>query len=345
MQTSDFDYDLPPGLIAQQPAERREEARLLVLDRASGETLHRTVADLPGLLGAGDLLVVNDTRVLPARVHGTRSTGGRVEVLFVEPRAGGAWEALVRAGGRLLPGERIDVDAGALELGERVGGGTWTVAAVGETTEALMERAGRMPLPPYIRRDRDDARDAMDRERYQTVFAAEPGAIAAPTAGLHLTDALLDAARSRGVTVAEVTLHVGIGTFQPVRTEDLDEHEMHTERYSIPSATAAAIASTREAGGRIVVVGTTSVRALEAAAAASSDGLPQPGRGVTDLFIRPGHRFRVVDALLTNFHLPRSTLLCLVSALTGRERLFAAYDEAIRSDYRFYSYGDAMLVV
>ena len=347
MLTSDFDYELPPELVAQTPAARRDEARLLTLDRRSGATGHHGIADLPSLLRPGDLLVVNDTRVLAARLFGHRASGGKVEALLLEPQpaAGkGCWSAMVRAGGSLQPGEDIDVGAGALHLVSAEGAGRWIVRAAEGGLEGLMERTGKLPLPPYIHREIDDPRDAQDRERYQTVFAERPGAIAAPTAGLHLSTGLLGDLGARGVELARVTLHVGVGTFLPIRTDDLDEHEMHEERFEITSEAAAAIRAARSEARRIVAVGTTTVRALEAAAAESPDGLPTPGATRTSIFIKPGHEFRAVDALLTNFHLPRSTLLCLVSALAGRDQVLAAYREAVVKQYRFYSYGDAMLI-
>lgn len=345
MRTDDFDYDLPPELIAQEPPPSREDARLLVLDRASGAIQHRGIADLPDLLQPGDLLVVNDTRVIPARLFARRSTGGRVEVFLLAPAASqGTWTALVRAGGSIQPGEDLEVEGAgdAVRLVERTGPGTWLVGARDGDLAALMERAGRMPLPPYIRRAAADPRDALDRERYQTVFARAPGAVAAPTAGLHLTDALLARLAARGVARASVTLHVGLGTFKPIESDTVEGHVMHEEPYEVPAETAAAIARTRAAGGRVVAVGTTSVRTLEAAA--GPDGVPKAGAGATSLFISPGYRFKTVDALLTNFHLPRSTLVVLVSAFAGRERVLAAYREAAVRRYRFYSYGDAMLI-
>ncbi len=354
MRTDDFDYTLPPELIAQEPSPRREDARLLVQGRATGATAHRRIPDLVEYLRAGDLLVVNDTRVLAARLFARRESGGGVEVLLVQPEEEiqpGAWSALLRAGGSLRPGEVLQLTdgessiEGGVRLVDRLGPGEWLVEAVGADFPALMQRAGKMPLPPYIRRTRQDAREALDRERYQTVFAREEGAIAAPTAGLHLTDELLARIAERGVAKATVTLHVGIGTFRPIQSEVLEQHEMHEERYAIPKETADAVRSTRAAGGRVVAVGTTTVRALEASASKSRDHLPVAGARTTDLFITPGYEFRTVDALLTNFHLPRSTLLCLVSAFGGRERVLAAYREAVALRYRFYSYGDAMLVV
>jgi S-adenosylmethionine:tRNA ribosyltransferase-isomerase len=348
VRTDDFDYGLPDELIAQAPPARREDARLLVLDRASGAVSHRGVVDLPDLLRPGDLLVVNDARVIPARLFAHRSTGGRVEVFLLQPSADdrGAWTALVRAGGSIRDGEELNVDGAdaRVRLVRRVAPGTWLVAAVDGDLAALMDHAGHMPLPPYIRRERDDPRVSVDRERYQTVFARTPGAVAAPTAGLHLTDAIFARLASRGVGVARVTLHVGLGTFKPMETERVEDHVMHEERYDVPTETADAVRRTRAAGGRIVAAGTTSVRTLEAAAASSADGLPVAGAGATSLFITPGYEFRAVDALLTNFHLPRSTLLVLVSAFAGREHVLAAYREAVAARYRFFSYGDAMLI-
>jgi S-adenosylmethionine:tRNA ribosyltransferase-isomerase len=345
LRTDDFDYPLPQELIAQEPPPSREDARLLVLPRAGGAVEHRGIADLPDLLRPGDLLVVNDTRVIPARLFARRTTGGRVEVFLLAPAAAaGTWTALVRAGGSLRPGEDLEVEGAgdAVRLVERTGPGTWLVRARDGDLAALMERAGRMPLPPYIRRADADVRDTIDRERYQTVFARAPGAVAAPTAGLHLTPALFDRLAARGIGRAFVTLHVGMGTFKPIETDSVEAHVMHEERYEVPADTALAIARTRAAGGRVVAVGTTSVRTLESAA--GDDGVPAVGPGATSLFISPGYRFRAVDALLTHFHLPRSTLLVLVSAFAGRERVLAAYREAAEKRYRFYSYGDAMLL-
>ncbi len=349
MRLDDLDYHLPEDRIAQVPAERREDARLLVLDRASGRRTHRGIVDLPDLLAPGDLLVLNDTRVVPARLRARRATGGQVEVFLLEPGAEpGTWEALVRAARSIRAGERLGLGEGTGEDGIRLlasrGRGAWLVEGAGAGMEAIMARHGEMPLPPYIRREAGDTRAPLDRERYQTVFARHDGAIAAPTAGLHLTPALLDRLRQGGVEVETVTLHVGLGTFEPVRVEDLDEHAMHEERYVVPAATAEAVRRVKAAGGRVVAVGTTSVRTLEAAALASGDGLPRPGAARTDLLIQPGYAFRVVDVLLTNFHLPRSTLLALVAAFAGLDAVRAAYAEAVEEGYRFYSYGDAMLL-
>jgi S-adenosylmethionine:tRNA ribosyltransferase-isomerase len=346
--TDEFDYDLPRDLVAQTPPPRREDARLLVLDRAGGDVAHRGIVDLPDLLRAGDLLVVNDTRVIPARLLARRATGGRIEVFLLRASsdAPDSWTAMVRAGGRIREGESVEVEdgAGRIRLLRRSGPGEWLVAGEVDPLRTIMERAGHVPLPPYIRREDHDPREAIDRERYQTVFARRPGAVAAPTAGLHLTEDLLARLARRGVGLARVTLHVGVGTFKPIETERVEDHAMHEERYEVPAETAEAVRRTRAAGGRIVAVGTTSMRALESGAASSADGLPVAGAGATSLYITPGYAFRVVDALLTNFHLPRSTLLVLVSAFAGRERALAAYRAAVAERYRFFSYGDAMLI-
>jgi S-adenosylmethionine:tRNA ribosyltransferase-isomerase len=310
-----------------------------VLD-AVGAGRHRTIGDLPALLRPGDLLVVNDTRVIPARLFARRRDGGgRVELLLAERIDATTWECLLRPGRRARPGT-------VLVLAEELDAEIVAVAADGRRrvrfsspVEPWLERLGHVPLPPYITR----ADEAEDRERYQTVWAREPGAIAAPTAGLHFTPELLAALDRRGVERAAVTLHVGLGTFKPVTAELVHEHRMDAERYEVPDATAAALAAARRDGRRVVAVGTTVVRTLESAAVAGG-GEPRPGAGRTELFVTPGFRFRAVDVLLTNFHLPRSTLLMLVSAFAGRERVLAAYREAIDADYLFYSYGDAMLV-
>lgn len=333
---SDFDFTLPADRIAQRP-RRRGESRLLVLDAAGAER-HRQIADLPNLLRRGDLLVVNDTRVIPARLFARRSGGGVIELLLAERLGESTWECLVRPGRRARAGTR-------LTLGDRL-----TAEVVAETpdgrrkirfsepVEPHLDALGHVPLPPYI--DRPD--EAADRERYQTVWAHEPGAIAAPTAGLHFTSGILAALDAAGIERVAVTLHVGLGTFKPVTALLVHEHRMEREHYRIPEATAAAITATRRQGRRIVAVGTTVVRALESAALAGG-GEVRPGAGSTEIFITPGFRFRAVDVLLTNFHLPASTLLMLVSAFAGRERVLAAYREAIAEGYLFYSYGDAML--
>jgi S-adenosylmethionine:tRNA ribosyltransferase-isomerase len=329
MLTRDFDYDLPEESIAQEPAPRGE-SRLLVLD-AEGPDRHRQIRDLPSLLRAGDLLVLNDTRVIPARLFGQREGGGgRMEVLLVEKAGEREWDALVRPGRRARPGTVLRFEELTAEVtGKREDRYRLRFS---EPVESHLDRLGHVPLPPYIRRPDREA----DRERYQTVYARNPGAVAAPTAGLHFTEAILEEVAAAGIGVARVTLHVGIGTFKPVSAERVEDHRMDRERYEVGEETAEAIRRTRESGGRVVAVGTTVVRTLESAALAGNSGS-------TELFITPGFGFQVVDVLLTNFHLPRSTLLMLVSAFAGRERVLAAYEEAVRAGYRFYSYGDAML--
>jgi S-adenosylmethionine:tRNA ribosyltransferase-isomerase len=345
---ADFDFELPPDRIAQEPATPRDASRLLVLDRDDGSLVHRGFRDLPEELRADDLLVLNDTRVLPARLVGTKGSGGRVEMLLVEEVSGPPdsprWRCLLGASKKPGMGGVIHFPGGlAAEVVEREGE-TWIVRLSHPSGDPLaaVVATGSMPLPPYIRREPADARAADDRERYQTVFARRLGAVAAPTAGLHFTPELLARIRERGVAVAWVTLHVGLGTFLPVRVERIEDHRMHEEAYDVPEASAQAIAAARARGGRIVAVGTTVLRTLETAAAA--DGVVRAGRGRSALFITPGFRFRAVDAMVTNFHLPRSTLLMLVAAFAGRERVLSAYAEAVRAGYRFYSYGDAMFV-
>ncbi|HVS19649.1 MAG TPA: tRNA preQ1(34) S-adenosylmethionine ribosyltransferase-isomerase QueA, partial [Planctomycetota bacterium] len=319
--------------------------------RATSNAATHSARELAEVLEPGDLLGVNDTRVRSARLLGRRASGGAVELLLLEREPGGRWRSLVKPAGRLGPGERLELEGGALaaRLVERARGADgalapeWWLTLEGDgDPEALIERHGRMPLPPYILRARGETPDEPgDRDAYQTVFARAPGAVAAPTAGLHFTPELLAALAARGVERAHVTLHVGLGTFQPVAVEDTDAHRMHSERYELSEATARAVEAARARGGRVVAVGTTSVRVLESCA--DDEGRLRPGSGDTALFLVPGARFRVVDALLTNFHLPRSTLLMLVSAFAGRERVLRLYAEAIERGYRFYSYGDAQL--
>jgi S-adenosylmethionine:tRNA ribosyltransferase-isomerase len=352
MDVRDFDFALPPELIAQEPPSERGSSRLLVLDRATGELTHSRISALPERLFPGDLVVVNNTRVFPARLLGRRvPSGGAVECLLVEQVERSAdqserWEALVHPGQKLKPGARVVFEGSRALHGEilerRFFGRRmvrlWTEdgSAVDEAVDAI----GHVPLPPYIKRaDRDD-----DRDRYQTVFAHERGSIAAPTAGLHFSPALIEALRRRGVELAEITLHVGYGTFQPVRVERVEDHRVEAERYEIDESAAAAVNRAHADGRRIIAVGTTTTRALEGAARAHGGALAA-GRGITDLFIYPGFRFRIVGGLLTNFHPPQSSLLMLVSAFAGRERVRTAYDAAIASRYRFYSYGDAMLII
>ncbi|MFH7319818.1 tRNA preQ1(34) S-adenosylmethionine ribosyltransferase-isomerase QueA [Desulfurivibrio sp. D14AmB] len=346
---TDYDYDLPPELIAQRPAANRDASRLLVLDRSRGTLADRNFPALLQLLSAGDLLVFNDTRVFPARLLGRKESGGRIELLLLEypqPLAESdftAWGLLKSSKGprldqRLLFGDELQ--AKVAEVGE--GGKVRVILRCGgEGLDACLGRHGRMPLPPYIRRG--EAETAADRRRYQTVYAAVTGAVAAPTAGLHFTRELLAAIAAKGVGLARITLHVGYGTFAPVRAEDIREHAIHAEHFAISEENAGLVNRTRAAGGRIWAVGTTSVRALEAAA--DPGGLVRPGGGWCRLYIYPGYRFRVVDNLLTNFHLPKSSLLFLVSALAGRERIMAAYAHAVAQRYRFFSYGDAMAII
>ncbi len=336
MRRSDFDYPLPAELIAQTPLARRSASRLLLLDGASGGLADHEIAALPELLAPGDLLVFNDTRVLPARLAAQRASGGRVEIFLERALDGHAALVQTRASNPLRAGEVLACEGGAVRLANRRDD-LWEVELPGPAA-AFFERWGAVPLPPYITR----APDAQDRERYQSLFARVPGAVAAPTASLHFDAALLAALAARGIARAQLTLHVGAGTFHPVRTETLEAHRMHAEWYEVPAATAAAIAAVRAAGGRIVAVGTTVARALESAAA--DTGSVRAGHGETRLFIIPGYRFRSVDGLLTNFHLPGSTLLMLVAAYAGREAVLAAYQHAIAQRYRFFSYGDAMLI-
>ncbi|MFT7542324.1 MAG: S-adenosylmethionine:tRNA ribosyltransferase-isomerase, partial [Gammaproteobacteria bacterium] len=354
--------DLPPELIAKEPAADRDGSRLLVHAVERDETTHVAFRDLPQFLNSGDLLVVNDTRVVPTRLVGKRESGGRVEFLLLEPAptTSRAWLAFVNPARKPKPGERIAVEGGALlvEMIERPldsdgrPGMEWMLRLLGPDGEAgndleLLEAYGRVPLPPYIERgDEESARHAdraeEDRRRYQTVYANEAGAVAAPTAGLHFTPELLAELEAKGVQRASVTLHVGPGTFRPVEVEDVRDHPMHAERFVLPQATVDAVAATRARGGRIVAVGTTSVRVLESCV--QEDGTLRAQSGSTDIFLYPGRELRVIDALITNFHLPHSTLLMLVSAFIGRERTLQIYSDAVARRYRFYSFGDAMLL-
>ena len=354
MKLSDFDYELPPEAIAQQPAAVRDQARLLVHERERDRTHHSRVCALGEFLRPHDLLVVNDTRVLRARLFARRASGGRIELLLVQPDPGdpGTWTALIHPARRLAEGERLTLDGAhgiaRLVTRRRKPDGSaameWSVRfedSRGAPVDPvhMMERAGHVPLPPYVRRA-DDERDAA---RYQTVYAEAPGAVAAPTAGLHFTPELLARLAQLGVARATLTLHVGPGTFQPVKAERIDEHRIEAELFTVPREAAEAVRRTRARGRRVIAVGTTSVRTLESATGA--DGAIEAGQGQTELVVLPGFRFRATDALVTNFHLPRSSLLMLVSAFAGRERVLAAYAEALQTGYRFYSYGDAMLIV
>lgn len=338
MKTSDFDYFLPDALIARYPLARRDASRLLHVDAASSCCTDRLFAELPALFRPGDLLVFNDTRVIKARLHGEKETGGKIEALV--ERVLDEHEALVfmRASKSPKPGARIRfADAIPAQVTGREGDLFRVAFDPARTVLEWLEHYGEIPLPPYI----DRASESDDAERYQTVYASQPGAVAAPTAGLHFDEAMLAALRTAGVETAFITLHVGAGTFQPVRAENLAEHVMHTERYAIPPATIAAVRAAQQRGGRVCAVGTTSLRALESAA--RTGGL-QAGEGETDLFITPGYRFNVVERLITNFHLPKSTLLMLVSAFGGTDLLRRAYAHAVAQQYRFFSYGDAMLI-
>jgi S-adenosylmethionine:tRNA ribosyltransferase-isomerase len=339
----ELDYDLPPASIAQCPADARDASRLLVIDRLNDTLEDRTFRELPELLRAGDCLVVNDSRVLPARLFARDAAGTAVELLFVEPDRThpDRWRALVRPGRRARVGAILSAEDGAQltitavgEDGERV------VATAGTPIPELLTRHGRLPLPPYIRRHADP--ETVDQERYQTVYARAAGSIAAPTAGLHFTDAVLARLRARGVEVHALTLHVGPATFRPIRTPRVEEHRLPPERVTVPAPVAAAVNRARAEGRRVVAVGTTVTRTLEGLAA--DDGQVASREGTVELFIVPGHRFRVVDALITNFHVPRSSLLVLVSAFAGRERILKAYRHALDAGYRFYSYGDACLI-
>jgi S-adenosylmethionine:tRNA ribosyltransferase-isomerase len=362
MHLSEFDYLLPGQQIAQRPLRSRDASRMLVLDRVSGADEDRFFADLPGLLRGDELIVVNDARVIPARLLGRRvkaiAAGGstesirandEIEILLSRQLDEATWEALVRPGKKVHVGQRVQFGAGELQaeviaLGNHGQRTLRFYSGNGAAVNDEINRLGHIPLPPYI----DRADEASDRERYQTIFASQPGAIAAPTAGLHFTAEIVEKIRERGIEICELTLHVGLGTFQPIRTENLEAHAMHSELYDIPAKTAEQICRAKSDGRPILAVGTTTVRAMEAAALRASESdsrqLLVAGKADAGLFITPGFRFRIVDVLLTNFHLPRSTLLALVCALAGRERILAAYRHAVEAGYRFYSYGDCMLI-
>lgn len=336
-----FDYRLPEHLIAQEPAEVRDESRLLVVNRASGEIQHQRFRDLPELLSPGDLVVLNDTRVLPARLIGRREkTGGKWEGLFLRQTPEGLWEMLAQTRGHPEIGETIVLEPGPLKLTLRGrSGGHWLAEPSSSATVfEILGQAGHIPLPPYIRKGKESEED---RERYQTVFAERDGSIAAPTAGLHFTSGLLERLRFRGIATAKVTLHVGLGTFEPIKVEDPTQHPMHAEWGEVTAETVAAIRECHANGNRVIAIGTTVTRALESAAA---KGELAPWKGETRIFIHPPYRFRSINGLVTNFHLPRTTLLMLVSAFAGSDLIRRAYEEAIRHEYRFFSYGDAMLI-
>jgi S-adenosylmethionine:tRNA ribosyltransferase-isomerase len=338
--TSAFDYELPDARIARYPAATRDESRLMVLDRASDTIEHRRFRDILDYLQPGDALVLNETRVFPARLLGKRESGADAEVLLLHPSQG-AWEALVRPGAKLKPGKRVFIaDDLSVQVDAVMPNGNRIVSLVTPLAEhEALERYGTMPLPPYI----DRAAEASDAERYQTVYAREQGSVAAPTAGLHFTDDLLARIEAKGVRIVRIVLHVGVGTFRPVEVEDPEQHVMHEEMYSVSDEAVRAISGIKANGGKVWAVGTTVTRTLESIVAAN--GELRAGEGSTALFIRPGYRFRVIDRLITNFHLPRSTLLMLVAAFGGYDLVMHAYREAIGGDYRFYSYGDAMVIV
>lgn len=337
MRTQDFDYDLPPQLIAQHPAQRRDQARLMVLPK-KGELEHRHFYELPEFLRAGDLLVLNDTRVLPARLLGIRAdTKASVELLLLHPQGEDRWEVMVRPGKKVKPGAQLLFgDALTAKVIDYTPSGRLVEFQYQGQWDQVLAELGEVPLPPYIQEKLEDP------ERYQTVYAKEKGSVAAPTAGLHFTAPLLDKLRERGVGLATITLHVGLGTFRPVKAENIEEHQMHAEFYQVSQETVEAIAKTRANGGRVIAVGTTTVRSLESQLVA---GELTAGSGWTEIFLYPPYKIRSVDGLITNFHFPRSTLLMLVSCLVPRERLLAAYREAVAKEYRFYSFGDAMLII
>ena len=339
MKRSDFAFELPEELIAQTPIDRRDSSRLMLLNKTTGEINHHHFYDLPGFLKPGDCLVLNDSRVIPARLFGRRETGGAVEVVLLKDKGAGVWECLTRPGRKTKTGTRLLFGEG--ELGARIikeveGGNRLIRFEYKGIFLEVLERLGKMPLPPYIHEELEDS------ERYQTVYSRVVGSAAAPTAGLHFTQELLQKIAERGVRIAYVTLHVGLGTFRPVKAEEIEDHEMHAEYCVIPEETAQVVTETKKNSGRIVAVGTTSCRTLESRA--EEDGTLKEYAGWTNIFIYPGYRFKCIDALITNFHLPESTLIMLVSALAGRENVLAAYEKAIEERYRFFSFGDAMLI-
>lgn len=340
MKTADFDYELPQELIAQDPLEQRDSSRLLILDKKTGERTHRIFHDIIDYLHEGDCLVINNTKVIPARLIGEREgTGGKVEVLLLKRKTDNVWETLVKPGKKARPGMRLSFGGGLLhaEVQEVVDEGNRLIRFEYEGIfEEILDQLGQMPLPPYI------THQLKDKNRYQTVYAKYEGSAAAPTAGLHFTEELLQRIQEKGVRIARVTLHVGLGTFRPVKVEDVTEHHMHTEFYHVSQEAADIINETKKQGGRVICVGTTSCRTIESAA--DEHGVVQATEGDTDIFIYPGYRFKVLDCLITNFHLPESTLLMLVSALAGKEHIMAAYKEAVAMKYRFFSFGDAMFI-
>lgn len=340
MKTADFDYDLPQELIAQDPLEQRDSSRLLILDKETGERTHKIFHDIIDYLHEGDCLVINNTKVIPARLIGEREgTGGKVEVLLLKRRSDNVWETLVKPGKKARPGMRLSFGGGLLhaEVQEVVDEGNRLIRFEYEGIfEEILDQLGQMPLPPYI------THQLKDKNRYQTVYAKYEGSAAAPTAGLHFTEELLEQIQAKGVKIARVTLHVGLGTFRPVKVEDVTEHHMHTEFYHVSEEAADIINETKKQGGRVICVGTTSCRTIESAT--DDQGIVHATEGDTDIFIYPGYQFKVLDCLITNFHLPESTLLMLVSALAGKENIMAAYREAVEMRYRFFSFGDAMFI-
>ena len=339
MKKSDFYFELPPELIAQTPLEKRDSSRLMCMDRETGEVSHRVFSDLAELLRPGDCLVMNDSRVLPARLLGTRETGGAVEVLLLRDLGGGEWECLTRPGRKTRPGTRLSFGGGELSadvVSVAEGGNRVIKFNYDGIFLEVLERLGKMPLPPYIKEELQDS------ERYQTVYSRELGSAAVPTAGLHFTKELLEKIAAKGVRECFVTLHVGLGTFRPVKEDEIEDHDMHSEFCIIPEETARIITETKRAGGRVVCVGTTSCRTIESFA--NEDGTVDAKSGWTDIFIYPGYKFKCMDALITNFHLPESTLVMLVSAFAGREHILNAYNEAVANKYRFFSFGDAMFL-
>ena len=340
MKTSDFYYDLPEELIAQDPLEDRSSSRLLVLDKETGETSHHVFKEIVNYLNPGDCLVINDTKVIPARLIGARvGTGAKIEVLLLKRGADDVWETLVKPGRKVKPGTRISFGDGLLvgEVIDVVEEGNRLIRFEYEGIfEEILDQLGQMPLPPYI------THQLKDRDRYNTVYAEHPGSAAAPTAGLHFTPALLEEIKRKGVEIAHVTLHVGLGTFRPVKVDDVEHHHMHSEFYMIDEEAAEKINRTKDAGKRVICVGTTSCRTIESAA--DENGRLKACSGWTEIFIYPGYQFKILDCLITNFHLPESTLIMLVSALAGREHVLAAYEEAVRERYRFFSFGDAMFI-
>ncbi len=341
MKTSDFYYDLPEELIAQDPLLDRSSSRLMVLDKKSGEIEHKIFKDITGYLKAGDCLVINNTKVIPARLHGVKEeTGGHVEVLLLKRKSDNVWETLVKPGKKARPGARLSFGDGLLkaEVLDVVEEGNRLIRFEYEGIfEEVLDQLGEMPLPPYITHKLED------KNRYQTVYAKHEGSAAAPTAGLHFTEELLKEIEMMGVKIARVTLHVGLGTFRPVKVDDVNDHHMHSEFYMISEEAANTINETKRQGGRVISVGTTSTRTLESVA--DENGFVRATSGWTEIFIYPGYKFKCIDALITNFHLPESTLLMLVSALAGKEHILAAYEEAVKERYRFFSFGDAMFIV